>query len=189
MTWPSVVASGVSDHVGVCGGVRVALQGLRGRHGSCRDDERRDGNSDDEDQQSLDADGGIRASDPASRGAVRYTDEFLTSRFADDIVPTVPAGKDFIITYVSARGVTGIGDAKIATSAECELLGRHSGGGASMVVAIPMTLSGSYTAAGSQSVFSPIKAGEAAYPSCSINPAGSTPFHDVVVGGYCVSAP
>ena len=124
-------------------------------------------------EQNLDADGAIRASDPASRGPVRYIVRFSDSTAPTEIVPTVPAGKTFIVTYISAVGSSGV-STSVLTFARCDLDRRHTEGNTTFTegfVSVPMTLSGGRSASASESVFLPVMAGESLVPGCSIDPA------------------
>lgn len=137
-------------------------------------------------EQNVDADGNVEVSDASTRTAVRYE-----GNSSEVIVPEVPEGKTFLISYVNVDGGSGVSGTEV-TAASCHLLRRRpiDDGGTSTgaFAGLPVVLSGTETIAVSESMSLPLHAGEALLFSCGITPRPESGFFRIKVVGHYVPA-
>ena len=138
-------------------------------------------------EQNLDAGGAIQVADQSAREATRYEGNWnpsITSFRA--IVPEVPAGQRFVISYVNIRGGSGISGTDL-TEASCILLRQTTEGNATItgsVAALPVYFSGSSIAVSEQMTL-PVEAREAIDVRCSVQPSPQSLFVSIeIVGNY-----
>ena len=113
-------------------------------------------------------------------------DNTSTSNYPE-VVPEVPVGKTFIVTYLTVFGFTP-NPGPALTQGQC-LLQLLIGNVGSFPALIPMTPNAGQFIAGSQQAFLPINAGESLGAGCSGSPFNANSLFKITIGGYFVPAP
>ena len=140
-------------------------------------------------EQNLDAGGAIQVADQSAREAARY-EGVAHSNLGNfqTVVPAVPAGKRFVISYINIWGGSGI-DSTVLTGADCFLLRRSTKDNVTTtgaMVALPVSFSGVFAV--SEQMNLPIEAGESIAVSCRIEPNPQSVFGSAVIVGNYVAA-